>query len=306
MFGDENTGKAFTIDNPMPPLWLMYPFVHPQSIGWRMDFADGYRLDFFDWYEALPENEQKQYREMFPPPKIWGWNRRYWNGGHDGQDEDARYYKVGVGGHRLELWCENGEPQYSKERLIAYGKNPEFVFFWHPGDMIHEPECCFGQWQYSKFNSAIDGIENYTCAEQYMMAEKARLFDDGETKKLIMAEAGPKQMKALGRKVKNFKDAVWLKLRYSVVLNGNYLKFAQNRDMRDILFSTGDKILVEASPLDVIWGIGHSKDNAEATNPQNWRGLNLLGFALMEVRDELRRVYQNYEKIDWTQFAEYD
>ena len=211
-------------------------------------------------------------------------------------------FGVGAGHHGIDLWRENGEPQYTKEWLISYAKNPEFVFFWKPGDISHEPECCFGQWQYSEFG----GMEDYTCAEQYMMAEKARLFGDEETEKQIMEATDPKQMKALGRKVKNFKEKIWLKLRYSVVLNGNYLKFAQNKDMRDILLSTGDKILVEASPLDIIWGIGYSKNNAEAAIPQNWRGSNLLGFALMEVRDDLRRVYQNYNKIDWTQFDAYD
>ena len=113
----------------------------------------------------------------------------------------------------------------------------------------------------------------------------------------------PKQIKALGRKVKNFDGEIWRKLRYSVVLNGNYYKFAQNKNMRDILLATEDKILVEASPLDTIWGIGYAKNSPAATDPKAWRGLNLLGFALMEVRDEIRRVYANYEKIDWSKFG---
>ena len=299
--------KTFTINNPMPPLWLMYPFIHPQSIGWRMGFGEGYKFDFFDWFKTLSEKEKKQYQEMFPPPKIWDWNRHYLNNDNDEKQDDCeKYYGAGAGHHGIDLWRESGEPQYSRDWLIASGENSEFVFFWQPGDISHDPECCFGQWQYSEFSSAISGIEDYTCAEQYMMAEKARLFDDAETEKLIMAATDPKQMKALGRKVKNFKEDIWLKLRHSVVLSGNYLKFAQNRNMRDILLSTGDKILVEASPLDIIWGIGYSKNNAKAANPQNWRDSNLLGFALMEVRDELKRVYQNYEKIDRTQFATYE
>ena len=296
---------TFTICNPMPPMWLMYPYIHPQSIGWRMSFGEGYRLDFFKWYEELPENEQEQYREMFPPPKFGGWQRHCWSSGFDKQDEHARYYGVGVGDYRLEHWRENGEPQYSKEWLITNRANSKFVFFWKPGDIDHEPECCFGQWQYSEFKSANGDIVDYTCAEQYMMAEKARLFGDEEIKRQIIAANHPKQMKALGRKVRNFDDKIWLKLRHSVVLSGNYLKFAQNKNMRDILLSTGDKVLVEASPLDLIWGIGYTKNSPEATRPQNWRGSNLLGFALMEVRDEIRRVYQNYEKINWAQFADY-
>ena len=289
----------FTINNPMPPLWMKYPYIHPLSIGWRMGFGEGYKFDFFDWFKVLSENEQKEYKKMFPPPKIWGWSRSYWNSDKN-QDNHEHYYGAGAGEHWLELWNKNGEPKYSKEWLAENGKNPKFVFFWKPGDIVQNPECCFGQWQYSEFSSAAGEIEDYTCAEQYMMAEKARLFDDDEIEKQIMAATDPKQIKALGRKVRNFKEDIWLKLRYTVVLNGSYLKFAQNKNMRDILLATGDKILVEASPFDTIWGIGYSENKAEALSPQKWRGLNLLGFALMEVRDELKRVYQNYDKIDWT------
>ena len=91
----------------------------------------------------------------------------------------------------------------------------------------------------------------------------------------------------------NFDPAVWDKVKYSIVLNGNYYKFTQNQAMMDFLLSTGDKILVEASPLDTIWGIGLGKDNEKAFNIASWRGKNLLGFALMEVRDELRKLYKN-------------
>ena len=104
-------------------------------------------------------------------------------------------------------------------------------------------------------------------------------------------------MKALGRKVRNFDPQVWDKVKYSIVLNGNYYKFTQNKEMMDFLLSTGDKILVEASPLDTIWGIGLDKDNEKAHNIASWRGKNLLGFALMEVRDEIRKLYQNVQLL---------
>ena len=111
-------------------------------------------------------------------------------------------------------------------------------------------------------------------------------------------------MKALGKKVQNFDQNLWNKVKYSIVLNGNYFKFTQNCDMRKFLLSTGDKILVEASPLDTIWGIGLSEKNETSRNPNSWRGENLLGFALMEVRDELRSVYQSYDKVDWAAFQD--
>ena len=122
---------------------------------------------------------------------------------------------------------------------------------------------------------------------------KARIFKDEEVEKEIMNTSDPKLMKALGRKVRNFAPEVWDKLKYSIVLNGNYYKFTQNKEMMDFLLSTGDKILVEASPMDTIWGIGFGKENEKAKNVAMWRGQNLLGFALMEVRDEIRKVYQN-------------
>jgi len=126
-----------------------------------------------------------------------------------------------------------------------------------------------------------------------MMVAKARIFKDEEVKKEIMNTSDPKLMKALGRKVRNFDPQVWDKAKYSIVLNGNYYKFTQNKEMMDFLLSTGDKILVEASPMDTIWGIGFGKENEKVKNVAMWRGQNLLGFALMEVRDEIRKVYQN-------------
>ena len=108
----------------------------------------------------------------------------------------------------------------------------------------------------------------------------------------------PRKIKALGRKVKNFKESIWDKVKYSVVLNGNYMKFSQNPVLKQFLLSTGDCILVEASPYDGIWGIQMSESEENVKNPKEWRGKNLLGFALMEVRDELKRVCQNENLCD--------
>jgi ribA/ribD-fused uncharacterized protein len=62
--------------------------------------------------------------------------------------------------------------------------------------------------------------------EQYMMAEKARLFNDSETLVEIMKSNHPKQIKDLGRQVKNFNEELWIQRRYSIVLKGNYAKFS--------------------------------------------------------------------------------
>ena len=125
------------------------------------------------------------------------------------------------------------------------------------------------------------------------MAGKAELFDDKETREKILASRSPKQIKELGRRVKGFEQATWYKAKFSIVLNGNWCKFSQNMELKAFLLSTGDAILAEASPYDGIWGIRMQADAPDSANPLKWRGQNLLGFALMEVRDELWRVTKN-------------
>lgn len=107
-------------------------------------------------------------------------------------------------------------------------------------------------------------------------------MDDG--KKSIIK---PGEAKDLGWEVKNFDDKVWRAERFEIVKQGNIHKFSQNQRFADYLIATGDRILVEASPRDTIWGIGLGAENPKAQHPDTWRGLNLLGFVLMEVRGAL-------------------
>lgn len=123
-----------------------------------------------------------------------------------------------------------------------------------------------------------------------MMAQKANVFGDEEVMNQILAETDQMTIKRLGRLVKNYDDSVWTERRFQIVVEGNLAKFSQNEDLRHFLLSTGDKILVEASPKDTIWGIGFDEFAPEATNPALWNGENLLGFALMEVRDRLKEI----------------
>ena len=175
---------------------------------------------------------------------------------------------------------------------FSMGRKRELCLFWG-----HQPvkdgsmtKSCFSQWWMEDFWSVAN---TYRCMEQYMMAGKAELFGDQGIRAQILECSDPKQIKALGRKVRGFEQKVWDKFKYAIVLNGNWCKFSQNRDLREFLLSTGDSVLVEASPYDAIWGIRLSTSSPEAQDPMKWRGQNLLGFALMEVRDELRRVTQN-------------
>ena len=266
----------------MTPPWIKFPAYTEFTIGWRMGAGEGYKWEFWDWYETLTPAQQKEYQALFPYPCFWHYNR--WEEDDQDIDDEEDYYYEGI-----PVWQPKGAYKYSIATFIHSAKKLKFVFFWKPNAEVVN-ESCFSQWQPSPFS--VDGDEYY-CAEQYMMAEKARLFGDEEVEEEIMNTSDPKLMKALGRKVRNFDPQVWDKAKYSIVLNGNYYKFTQNKEMMDFLLSTGDKILVEASPMDTIWGIGLGKDNEKAHNIASWRGKNLLGFALMEVRDEIRKLYQN-------------
>lgn len=160
----------------------------------------------------------------------------------------------------------------------------KFLFFWGHTVKDEITKACCSQWYPSKFEE--DGVL-YKTAEHYMMAEKARLFNDYEIAEEILQVKTPNQAKSLGRKVKNFDTQLWDEHKYEMVKKGNLLKFSQNQKIRKFLLSTGKKILVEASPYDKIWGIGMLETDRRAENPLLWNGENLLGFALMEVRDEL-------------------
>jgi ribA/ribD-fused uncharacterized protein len=120
-----------------------------------------------------------------------------------------------------------------------------------------------------------------------MMAEKACLFGDLETHAKIISAPGPEAAKKLGRKVKDFDQAQWTANRFEIVVRGNAAKFGQNAALGRFLLDTHSNVLVEASPRDRIWGIGLGENHPDASNPTPWRGLNLLGFALMRVRDQL-------------------
>lgn len=182
-------------------------------------------------------------------------------------------------------------PNYTLDWLIAdyeQGNRPKYLFFWG-----HQPSkdgvltaSCFSQWWPSPF--VVDGVRHNT-AEHWMMAQKALLFHDTAVFEEVIAAKTPGEAKKLGRQVQHFDEALWLEKRFEIVVAGCLHKFGQHPDLRTFLLNTHDRVLVEASPVDTIWGIGLAADNARAENPQQWNGLNLLGFALMEARDTLRQ-----------------
>jgi hypothetical protein len=121
-----------------------------------------------------------------------------------------------------------------------------------------------------------------------MMWRKAVLFDDDEAAARVLRAATPAEAKKVGAEVRGFRAETWEAERFDVVVAGNVAKFGQHDDLRAFLLGTGSRVLVEASPLDRIWGVGLAADDPRADDPTSWRGLNLLGFALMEAREQLR------------------
>lgn len=151
----------------------------------------------------------------------------------------------------------------------------KFTLFWNGP---------FSQWYAAKFT--VDGT-TYTCAEQYMMAQKALVFGDKSNHKAIMQELSPKIQKSLGRKVANFNADKWNNVARDVVFKGNYAKFTSDPVLKKILLDTYPTTLVEASPVDLVWGIGLIESDPMARNRSNWLGKNWLGETLTKVRDQI-------------------
>lgn len=168
------------------------------------------------------------------------------------------------------------------------GKRLKYLFFWghQPSKDGSISSSCFSQWWISDF--VIEEI-TYPSAEHFMMAEKARLFNDDEMLDKILNSSSPAQAKKFGRNVKGFNPELWDENKLDIVTRANMAKFSQNQEMKDFLINTNKRVIVEASPVDRIWGIGLAKDSTHAENPLKWRGENLLGFALMEVREQLKK-----------------
>jgi ribA/ribD-fused uncharacterized protein len=169
---------------------------------------------------------------------------------------------------------------------VRSGARFDYLFFWGhtPRNRGAVGKECLSQWYPARFE--IDGL-SFPTAEHYMMHRKALLFGDHDTAEQILHAADARTAKALGRSVGGFVETTWREHRSSIVIEANDAKFSQSPELREFLLNTAPRVLVEASPSDRVWGIGLAADDERAENPLTWRGLNLLGFALMDVRDRL-------------------
>lgn len=138
---------------------------------------------------------------------------------------------------------------------------------WHPANFT-DPEACL----------------KFANTEQGFMWYKARFFGNNDIAEFIAKETNPQKCKKFGRAIRNFNNEKWSIIRMKPMIHVNYLKFSQNKELKQELLNTGDRILVEASPYDKIWGVGLREEDELILDEKNWKGLNLLGKALMEVR----------------------
>ena len=186
---------------------------------------------------------------------------------------------------------QNDEPMRRKYNhdvvrgMLIENPSKEIIYFWgHTQYTGMVAKTCLSQWYDCGFD--VNGVHYHT-AEQYMMASKALLFEDEAIYHEIMNASDPKSYKSLGRKIRGFDAALWDSKKYEIVVKGNKAKFGQNLCLKNFLLSTGNAVLVEASPYDKIWGIGMYESQARQGSVDSWSGENLLGYALMEVRDWL-------------------
>jgi ribA/ribD-fused uncharacterized protein len=168
------------------------------------------------------------------------------------------------------------------------------IFFFKEHEVPHG---CFSQWYQGTFTDPESGLD-FNCAEQWMMWNKAKMAGDEAVMRELMETISPRKQKALGRQVANFDSAEWDRIKFDVVVRGNWLKFTQADDaaycrdgqeptpLQNILLDTGSSYLCEASPFDHVWGIGFSA--VKASEMRSKWGQNLLGRALCVVREQIR------------------
>lgn len=165
-------------------------------------------------------------------------------------------------------------------------KEKKIILFHNPW----EENGYLSNWCISRFRT--NGIE-FRSMEQYMMYHKAVLFGDNAAAECILKTDDCAEIKRIGREVTGYQDSIWADRRYNIVRAGVLEKFNQNADFMDMLLNTGDSILAEAAVHDKIWGIGLSMRDKRSYDTDKWKGQNLLGKCLMDVREMLKKQNAN-------------
>ena len=152
------------------------------------------------------------------------------------------------------------------------------TLFWRTAEV-------FSNWNLGAFT--VEG-RTFNCAEQFMMFTKATLFGDLQTADQIMVESNPRKQKALGRQIQGYVDTVWQSQAEDLMFPGLFAKFTQDPDRKAAFLATDNTLLVEASPDDVVWGIGLEESDPRCLDPKEWLGQNKLGRVLTRVREAIK------------------
>lgn len=184
-------------------------------------------------------------------------------------------------------WRQIKFPTYSVQNLIHSDEllYADYIFFREPEQGLIN-ESAFSMWYEAPFKV---GEAEYRTVRQYFLAEKAKAFGDEETRINIINSQNPEEMEKLADSVKNFDTNVWDEVRYAIMLVGNYHKFWNNIELKKLLIESEDSVIVYAHPENLLWRNGVEESDTRAYTPQLWPGRNLLGFALMELRDHLNK-----------------
>lgn len=293
-----NTGSA--VVTPAFSLNAKY-IVHAVGPIWRGGDQDEDKLLYSAYYSSLTAAAEKGCRSIafplvsagiygYPSEEAWRIALTACRDFTENTDMDVRFAvlsdeQFSMGNSLLSelLPRKNSGTQTAAEmdRLRIGNTETDAIFFYRVGDAYG----AFSNWAPTLFT--VDGV-SFSTAEQYIMYRKCLTFGDTVTAEKLLSSDSPKEQKALGREAAGYIDSVWAGIRQTVAIRGLYAKFSQDAELKRLLLGTGDAVLVECTSNDRIWACGLDKDDDDRLSADRWKGQNILGFALMEVRNMLR------------------
>ena len=293
-----NTGSA--VVTPAFSLNAKY-IVHAVGPIWRGGDQDEDKLLYSAYYSSLTAAAEKGCRSIafplvsagiygYPSEEAWRIALTACRDFTKNTDMDVRFAvlsdeQFSMGNSLLSelLPRKNSGTQTAAEmdRLRIGNTETDAIFFYRVGDAYG----AFSNWAPTPFT--VDGV-SFSTAEQYIMYRKCLTFGDTVTAEKLLSSDSPKEQKALGREAAGYIDSVWAGIRQTVAIRGLYAKFSQDAELKRLLLGTGDAVLVECTSNDRIWACGLDKDDDDRLSADRWKGQNILGFALMEVRNMLR------------------